>query len=39
MKTLKKNRLRDLVSWRYITQAQANQMYREYLKMFGKQLK
>ncbi len=31
---MKRDRLRDLVLWGYITQAQANQMYREYLKMF-----
>lgn len=34
MKTLKRNRLRKLVSWGYITQQQANQMYRDYLRLF-----
>jgi len=29
---MKKNRLRQLVSWKYITQQQANQMYRDYLR-------
>ncbi|MCK5615788.1 hypothetical protein KAR91_78720 [Candidatus Pacearchaeota archaeon] len=32
MKNLKKNRLRQLVSWGYITQPQANQLWREYLR-------
>jgi len=34
MKTYKKNRLRKLVSWGYITQQQANQMWRDYLRLF-----
>ena len=32
MKTQKKNRLRQLVLWEYITQQQANQMWRDYLR-------
>ena len=32
MKTMKRNRLRQLVSWEYITQSQANQLWREYLR-------
>lgn len=34
MKTMKRNRLRKLVSWGYITQAQANEQWREYLRLF-----
>ncbi len=34
LKTMKRDRLRQLVAWQYITQAQANQMYYKYLKMF-----
>lgn len=30
--TMKKNRLRQLVSWGYITQQQANEQYRQYLR-------
>jgi len=32
MKQYKKNRLRQLVAWGHITQQQANQMYRDYLR-------
>lgn len=32
MKTMKRNRLRQLVQWGYITQPQANQMWRDYLR-------
>jgi len=34
MKTYKKNRLRKLIAWGYITQSQANQMWRDYLRLF-----
>ena len=34
MKDMKRNRLRQLVSWGYITQPQANQMWRDYLQLF-----
>jgi len=34
MKTLKKNRLRQLVLWGYVTQKQANELWREYLRLF-----
>jgi len=34
MKTYKRNRLRQLVQWGYITQSQANQLWREYLRLF-----
>ena len=34
MKTMKRNRLRQLVQWGYITQPQANQMWRDYLRLF-----
>ena len=34
MKTMKRNRLRQLVSWGYITQSEANQLWREYLRFF-----
>ena len=34
MKTLKKNRLRQLVVWGYVTQKQANELWREYLRLF-----
>lgn len=30
----KRARLRQLLSWGYITQQQANQMYRDYLRLF-----
>jgi len=36
MKQYKKDRLRQLVLWGYITQTQANQMYRDYLRLFKK---
>jgi len=32
MKQYKKDRLRKLIVWGYITQSQANQMYRDYLR-------
>ena len=32
MKTMKRNRLRQLVSWGYITQPEANQLWRDYLR-------
>ena len=31
---MKRNRLRQLVSWGYITQPEANQLWREYLRLF-----
>ena len=34
MKTMKRNRLRQLVQWGYITQPEANQLWREYLRLF-----
>ena len=34
MKSMKRNRLRQLVSWEYITQSQANQLWRDYLRIF-----
>ncbi len=34
MKTMKRNRLRQLVLWEYITQQQANQLWRDYLRLF-----
>lgn len=34
MKALKRNRLRQLVQWEYITQQQANQLWRDYLRLF-----
>jgi len=34
MKTMKRNRLRQLVSWGYITQPEANQLWRDYLRLF-----
>ena len=34
MKTMKRNRLRQLVSWGYISQQQANQQWRRYLRLF-----
>lgn len=34
MKTMKRNRLHQLVSWGYITQSQANQLWRDYLQLF-----
>ena len=34
MKTLKRNRLRKLVLWGYISQPEANQQWREYLQLF-----
>lgn len=34
MKAMKRNRLRMLVAQRSITQPQANQMWREYLRLF-----
>ncbi len=34
MKAMKKNRLRQLVQWGYITQPQANEQYRQYLRLF-----
>lgn len=30
----KKNRLRQLVQWEYITQPEANQLWHEYLRLF-----
>ena len=36
MKTMKRNRLRQLVSWGYITQPEANQLWRDYLQLFNK---
>jgi len=33
-KAMKKNRIRQLVIWGYVTQTQANQMYRDYLRLF-----
>lgn len=36
---MKRDRLRQLVEWGYITWVQAREQYREYLRMFGKQLK
>lgn len=32
MQNMKKNRLRQLVSWGYITQQRANEQYRQYLR-------
>ena len=32
MKTMKRNRLRQLVQWEYITQPEANQLWRDYLR-------
>lgn len=34
LRAMKKDRLRDLVAWGYITQAQANEQYRQYLRLF-----
>ena len=34
MKTMKRNRLRQLVSWGFMTQAQANEQWRQYLRLF-----
>ncbi len=34
MKDMKRNRLRQLVQWGYMTQAQANQQWRQYLRLF-----
>jgi len=31
---MKKSRIRKLVIWGYVTQAQANKMYRDYLRLF-----
>jgi len=36
MRKLKKDRLRKLVIWGYFTQTEANQMYRDYLRLFKK---
>ena len=33
MKTLKRNRLKQLVSWGYITQQQANRQWQDYLRL------
>ena len=33
----KKARLKQLLSWGYVTQQQANKMYREYLRFFKNQ--
>jgi len=33
-KIYKRERIRQLVSWRYITQQQANQLWRDYLRLF-----
>ena len=34
MKAMKRNRLRQLVQWGYITQSEANQLWRDYLKLY-----
>lgn len=34
MKAMKRNRLRQLVLWGYISQSEANQLWREYLQLF-----
>ena len=36
MLKLKKDRLRNLVQWGYVTQAEANKMYKHYLRLFKK---
>ena len=39
MLNMKKNRLRKLVQWGYVTQTEANEMYRKYIRLFKKVIK
>ena len=34
MRDIKKNRLWKLVQWGYVTQKEANRMYKDYLRLF-----